>query len=476
MKRSTRRVLFTLSLLLCFATALPGFLYAANQITETTKIYLPVTLRNYPWQSPFGFETGNGWISDPTVQSRARELGASWVRFNTVSWRDVQPTRGAAYNWAALAAFEADLISASQTNLSPIVIVDDSPYWATIKATSCSAIRTDRFADFSAFMQQLVTRYSKPPYNVHYWEIGNEIDVDPSLVGTDSVFGCWGDKNDFYYGGRHYGDMLKVVTPVIKSADPIAQVVIGGLLMDSPNAPDHSERFFEGVLRSGAATSFDFVGYHAYGFYTGVLEDYDTKSNPKWAPSGGLVVGKAMFLRNVMAQYGVNKPLFLTETALLCISQTAGSCDFYQPFLDAQADMLVRQLTRAWSLDVKAITWYTLDGPGWNASGLLDGVQNPRPSYLAYQQYISQTLASDPPAPTTAYLGSQVEAYRFTRGITVTDVLWCTSTTVICTVTVPETKLEAAYTRDGALLATVPISGVVDLNIGFSPIYIRRAP
>ena len=37
--------------------------------------------------------------------------------------------------------------------------------------------------------------------------------------------------NDPYYGGGYYAEMLKIVYPQIKAADPEAQILIGGLLL-----------------------------------------------------------------------------------------------------------------------------------------------------------------------------------------------------------------------------------------------------
>ena len=63
---------------------------------------------------------------------------------------------------------------------------------------------------FAGFMRDLVARYSVPPYNIKYWEIWNEEDVDPSLVGPTSGFGCWGDATDPYYGGGGYAEFTCV--------------------------------------------------------------------------------------------------------------------------------------------------------------------------------------------------------------------------------------------------------------------------
>jgi hypothetical protein len=83
-------------------------------------------------------------------------------------------------------------------------------------------------------MHDLVARYSVPPYNVKYWELWNEPDVDPALaglIGGDIPFGCWGDSTDPYYGGGYYAEMLKAVYPRIKAADPQAQVARGRIAL-----------------------------------------------------------------------------------------------------------------------------------------------------------------------------------------------------------------------------------------------------
>lgn len=74
---------------------------------------------------------------------------------------------------------------------------------------------------FASFLSALVNRYSKPPYNVHYWEIYNE--PDNTDVNRAWLGGCWGGK------GKEYGDMLKTAYPAIKAADPDAEVMLGSI-------------------------------------------------------------------------------------------------------------------------------------------------------------------------------------------------------------------------------------------------------
>jgi hypothetical protein len=105
------------------------------------------------------------------------------------------------------------VIALKAAGITPVVIVSDSPYWATVIPTSCAAIKEEKFPAFENFMRAVVARYMQPQFNVHNWEIGNEPDVDPIFVNQDSVFGCWGNVQDEYYGGEQYGKMLSVVGP-----------------------------------------------------------------------------------------------------------------------------------------------------------------------------------------------------------------------------------------------------------------------
>jgi hypothetical protein len=469
------RTLPLLLLLICsavssIAIAAPS---AQPETRATGALYLPLVSR-YQW-TPFGVETTRGWILKAGVSDRARELGAKWVRLNAIRWRLVQPTQGAPYDVTGLASFESDLRAVLAAGLTPVVIVNDSPAWATINrpfATSCGAIRTDRLADFAAFMGWLATRYKN---SIQYWEIGNEPDFDPTQVRRDEVYGCWGDIKDPYNGGEQYGNMLKAVTPAIKRSNPSAQVVVGGLALMNAQTTDPKlgkpENFFEGILRAGAGDSFDMVAYHSYPGYTNQPLDYDYDREPHstWAPLGGYTIGKAKFLRAVMAKYGIDKPLSLNETGLTCPTPPNGICGGIGPtFYQAQSAYAIRMMTRAWSIGVQHVMWYTLHGPGWYNSGLLDDQQRPRPVYHAYQQLIKVTTPSDPPAPTKDYDREdvRVEAYRFNKGMDLVDVLWGKDLSTYY-VKIPP-KFTKAYDQFGVELA--PIGPY--LPVSFSAIYI----
>jgi alpha-L-arabinofuranosidase len=117
-------------------------------------------------------------------------------------------------------------------------------------------------------MAEVVRRYSRAPYNVLYWEIGNE--PDAYIFPNDSVYGCWGVKDDPYYGGEAYGRMLTAVAAAMKAVNPNVKILNGGLLLDkaysSADPATRSGRFFEGVLRAGAGPAIDILSFHSYDY------------------------------------------------------------------------------------------------------------------------------------------------------------------------------------------------------------------
>jgi len=459
--------------------ALPGYAVSMHDNPQDDpRVLMPTVLRVSPWRTPFGVELAHRITSTGSIlYTRALDLPVGWARLNgRISWRALQPNEGDPINWALLAGFEAELRALRSARITPVVIVSDYPRWANDETvrwdgqpTSCARLNVDHYDEFAVFMQALVNRYKTGEYNVHIWELGNEPDVDPDLVPADSQFGCWGDIDSDNYGGGVYGNMLRVVTPAIKAADPSAQVWIGGLLLAQPvpSNPDlgHPELFLQGILQSGSAAFFDAIPYHSYPGYNGVRMDQDAGD---WAAWGGYLVGKARFLRQIMAPFGVDKPLYIDEVGMNCSWCTEPLQD---RFLQMQADFLVRSYSRALNENISALMWYTLDGPGWHYSGLLDSNQNPKPVYYAHQQYITRVERSKPLGPVS--YGTGIEAYAFGRGGMVTHVIYTITDTAI-TISLPQNEFIAAYTRDGAVITPGLSGSDYTFQVTFEPIYLIR--
>ena len=196
--------------------------------------------------------------------------GVYWTRFDGFHWDLLEPVEQAipAYKWGEVD--ETALKDAANAGAQVVAMVQFAPDWAQkYPGVACGPFAEAALDKFARFMHALVSRYSQPPYNIKYWEIGNEPDIDHSLVDPHSGYGCWGDQSDPYYGGGYYAEMLKATYGQIKEADPQAQLLIGGLLLDcDPTNPPRTSlnsgqykdctpsRFLEGILKNGGGDYF----------------------------------------------------------------------------------------------------------------------------------------------------------------------------------------------------------------------------
>jgi hypothetical protein len=435
-------------------TLAPGAAFPTGQTTEKTKkpTATPKTPRPVapsPTQTPIpspsptatnitnpiqGITVYN--LSSVTDLSLLTSAGGYWTRFDRFHWNEIEPQLldPAVYYWGAVA--EPGLINASADGDQVIAIIQFAPRWAQkIPGIACGPFAEDAFVEFGRFMNAVVSRYSQPPYNVKYWEIGNEPDVSSALVPPDSGFGCWGDSSDAYFGGGYYAEMLKVAYPQIKAADPEAQVLVGGLLLDCDptNPPEEpagsgnykdcsSSRFIEGILRNGGGDYFDAISFHAYDYYFGGEGKYGSKGwHSAWNTTGPVLSAKAAYLRGLLTAYGhAEKPLFNTEVAILCGSTGNESSCLTDAFTRTKADYLAQAHVAAQAAGLEANIWYNL--LGWRASGLVSGGRQPRPPYLAYQASVQRLTKAIFSADLTTY--PQVKGTQFTREGTLLWVLW----------------------------------------------------
>ncbi len=208
-------------------------------------------------------------ISDHKLEQQVRtnlvsQANASWVRLE-LNWSLVEPVEGQRV-WASVATLEEQLINAFQNQLEVILIVRGTPPWAqAIPGSTCGPIQPGKYEAFARFMNDLVARYHTSPFMVKYWEIWNEPDIDPNNVPADSGFGCWGNPQDPNFGGAAYGQLLRTIRPQVRAADPDAQILIGGLLLDCDprNPPENKDcrgsRFLDGVLEAAGGR---FIRWH----------------------------------------------------------------------------------------------------------------------------------------------------------------------------------------------------------------------
>ncbi|MFM8320529.1 MAG: hypothetical protein ACKOC5_06395 [Chloroflexota bacterium] len=440
----------------------------ANPAGGDHPLYLPLAMKNSPYYTLFGAETGG--LSVQRVE-QFKELRLSWVRTFAFSWAEIEPQSKTPreYDWSKVD--EAGLAAAAANQQLVIAIVKDTPAWARkTPGYICSAPASDKIDEYAAFLKAIVTRYSPGPYGLRYLELGNEVDVDPRLVWPEAPYGCWGDIDNNYYGGGYYAEILRQAYPAIKSANPEVQVLTAGLLLDcdptNTRVACDAGKYLEGILRAGGGAFFDILSYHAYPRFES--PNVIGESVASWNPRGGMYVGKIAFIRAMLSKYGLNKPLMLTEASLVCpeyLSECKQDSPKYGTFLDLQADYVYWTFVRAYVYNIQAVIWYTYEDSGWRSSGLFeDGAA--KPAYYAYQ-YLSNLLYEATYSRTiTSYPG--VAAYEFRDVGRRLWILWA-SDQVSHSVTLP-TGVIAIYDKFGVQL---PTAGAITVK---SPVVVVLQP
>ncbi len=336
---------------------------------------------------------------DQAALDLVKQAGSDWIRRNSLKWSDVEPSEGE-INWNAVSTLEMEIASASELGLEMVLIVNSTPQWAQLNPGDfCGPVSYEKLPAFANFLYEAVKRYSAPPYNVKYWEFGNEPDIDPEFVPSESPFGCWGDKTDIFYGGSYFAEMLKQVYPRVKAADPESQVLVGGLLLDCDpvNPPEGKDctpsLFLEGILRSGGGDFFDGISFHAYDYYSGPFQYGNANWNSSWDSTGPVLIAKTRYLRSLLAAYQhPEKFLMNTEAGLICAFPD-GSPECQTPeFEQTKANYIAQVNLAALAEKLRANIWYSLTG--WRGTALVDDRGDPFPAYKAFQFNSSQMLGA----------------------------------------------------------------------------------
>ncbi len=433
--------------------------------TDAFTVHLPLVMRHYPPPpSVFGVEMRA--LTEGEGLTAAQEAEVKWVRLAAFPWDAIEPTQGV-YNWDVVD--EVSLERAATNDMEVIAVVKYTPGWAQkVEGSRCGPIKESALDDFARFLEEAVQRYGRSPYDVRYWELGNEPDVRANT--NEKPWGCWGDDAEPYFGGEYYAEMLKVAYPAIKSADPNAKVMIGSLLLDCH--PDHeslglycspgresSGKFLEGILHGGGGGYFDLVGFHAYAYpgssrgeiWSSAWSQRQTTSIPE----------KQAFLQSVLVSYGYpDKGFMNTESALHCQ-------DLIEDCLETQAMYVTRAYAEAIVLGLDSQVYYSMLSSWKNTSLLWPDTMEPKPVYEAYK-VASSYLGSVNFVGATSYSGVEGYAFRSWRTGEHIEVVWSPDGG---TYEVDLPTDAAVYDRYGETLAT---SGAVD--IGPSPIYIVRQP
>jgi polysaccharide biosynthesis protein PslG len=280
--------------------------------------------RTAPDESPFGMNTHLatrfpllGDLARPA--SSVHHLGVAWAR-EDFAWPRIEPRRGA-WQWEF-----TDQMMAQYDTLG-IQVLGRLGYavgWATADPHDPADGQTFAMPDIEAWREYISQTARRYKGRVRAWEIWNEPD------------------NPIYWSGRPdpqaYARLLRVAHDAIKSADPSALVVLGGV---SP----FETSFLEGIARAGAWNAFDVLAIHPY-------TDPHSPEQGQIGPSG---VGGVRALLN---RHG-RKPIWATEFGWesgVSERNPTGSVDE-----ERQANYLVRgYMSLLAEPDLEKAFWYTL--------------------------------------------------------------------------------------------------------------------
>ena len=327
-----------------------------------------------PVLSAHGAETGvnvaptsGDYFTSPSVHAAIANLHPAWVRL-FMGWNAMEPARGV-YNTARLADYHA-FLNHLPAGTRVILDLEGTPAWAAGGSSNVATPPADN-QSFAGFANYVANAFRG---KVSAYEIGDEEDTSTYWTGTPA----------------QYAALLKAAYPAVKSADPAASVILGGLA-------GNDYQFLSEVYAAGARGSFDAVAVH-----TDDACDVTAPSVFAFEP-GTRTINRWYFLgfTSVHATMTANgdgsKPILMTEfgwssTTAECASghwagqKAQGVSQATQASFLAQAYHCLAQPQYSY---VEAALWFQLYdiGAGTAAAdnyGLLNTQMAPKPAYDAF--------------------------------------------------------------------------------------------
>jgi hypothetical protein len=194
----------------------------------------------------FGMNTLSVMSGDPTrvgaLFDQMNTVGVTWIRAD-FEWSAIEPRKGS-FTWSKT---DVAVDQATAHGIHVLATLDYTPAWARTNQTS-DHYPPDDPDDYAAFAKTTVRRYHD---RVHDWEIWNE----------PNYWRFWLPEPDV----RAYTRLLRKAYAAIKSVDPNATVMVGGLTVGSgSNLPI---TFLQKIYDKNGGTSaglFDAVAWHPY--------------------------------------------------------------------------------------------------------------------------------------------------------------------------------------------------------------------
>jgi hypothetical protein len=389
--------------LACVASLSVGSVTAAVPQPVEDDAFMPVVLNSKCYalkaKTPFAMAIYGGSGAETPNFKYMEETGATWYR-NEVDWASVEPVNVAPsqYDWSAPDA----IAGAARDGCYHLVFTHlRAPAWAATHTES--EIDKVGLEEFQEYIGALVERYDGDGINdapgspvVNYFEFYNE----PDAGNTVPRWGHIGDK---------YAEMLKVVYPVIKAANPNAQVVLGGIAYDffEEDGGPFVRSFLDDVLDAGGGDYFDVMNFHQYPAFA------ERWAGRKRVPG---LLEKTIAVRKKLTDRGLNKPIIITETGWH--NNTIPGKPDLSGNDRVQSRYIVELFAQSIAADVQMTTYWTLFDlpPTYEYEiGLadIDGVR--KPAFFVYQRAAQEmgNLQYVRTLPQSETGNRDLEAYEF---------------------------------------------------------------
>jgi hypothetical protein len=358
---------------LCNSTSLDNNNAAAPGVFLNALEITPVPDQRPPCQTLTHFKPGSnlyGWTGGYTFDEQDREVamlkaaGVQWARINVV-WYAVEPDQKGVYDQSLLALYDHLMSKLAENGIKTILVTADTPYWASGDPAKTPGnwnqkYKPAHFSDLADYYVFLLNRYR---------------------TNGPGVFEIWNEEDAAFFwpsgvSAIDYAGMLQTCYVAIKTADPLAIVLNGGVTDTSGTT-----NYINSLYAAGARNYFDAWSQHAY---------------PR-APQYETIAAK---VRNLMVANGDSaKKIWFTEFGWVTYTNAADSSAVSY---NRQAHYLTDLFTRLASYSyVEAGVWYTsrsYDETVHEGSfGLMLPDFTPKPSYYAYQNWITCAALSCPP-------------------------------------------------------------------------------
>ena len=286
-------------------------------------------------------------------QSKAKAIRQ--MTFADIHWKQVEPTDN---NWQFT---RPDSAFNNPYNLVPVgtlysMMGDDengmqTPWLACSNPFTCFWDPAGDSVYAKDYVFQTVNRYKA---KTKYWEVANEIEHTLPPEGLPNLLAQY--------------NFLKYNYRWIKQADPQAKVLLPGLLGTCCSYPmSNSFTWLRNLLNIGGGNYFDIMNYHDYNAWWTLPAHYDS-------------------VKNILTQNGLNKPIWVTETAVSSVN-TSPITPAYSS-VDQQAADVWRRLCLLWAKGAEVVFWHTgwsnADFTGWGEFGIISNAGVKKKSFHSF--------------------------------------------------------------------------------------------